>query len=89
MRYQGMWLGTFCRASSGPIRERLQGVAVDLMSQVQDVVATTTTEPWPLVVVDNRRDMALGNATIEGDDLHMWYGDRGAPALKLPSVDLV
>jgi hypothetical protein len=33
--------------------------------------------------------MALADAMIEGDDLHMWYGDRGAPALKLPSVHLV
>jgi hypothetical protein len=89
IRYQGAWSsGPFTLTSSGSIRERLQGVAVELMSQVQDVVAVTTKEPWPLDV-DGRRDMALANATIEGDDLHLWYGDRGSPALKLPSVHLV
>jgi hypothetical protein len=58
------------------------------MSEVQDIVAETTTEPWPLVVVNNRRDMALAYAAIEGDELHMWYGERSAPALKLPTVHL-
>ena len=62
--------------------------ARELMSQVQDIVAETTGEPWPPVIVDNRRDMALANGAIEGADLHMWYGDRAAPALKLPSVHL-
>jgi hypothetical protein len=59
------------------------------MSDVQDIVAQLTTEPWPLVVVNNRKDMALPDAAIEGDELHMWYGERSAPALKLPSVHLV
>jgi hypothetical protein len=88
MRYRGVWRGRFEHASSGSEREQVQAVALELMSQVQDVVAETTTEPWPLVVVDSRRDMALADATIEGDDLHMWYGEHGAPALKLPSVHL-
>jgi hypothetical protein len=58
------------------------------MSRVQDILSETTTEPWPLVVVNNRRDMALADAAIEGDELHMWYGERSTPALKLPSVHL-
>ena len=89
MRYQGVWLGTFEHASSGSERQQVQSVALELMSQVQDVVAEATTEPWPLVVVNNRRDMAMADATIEGDDLHLWYGERDAPALKLPVVHLV
>ena len=58
------------------------------MSHVQDIVAETTTEPWPVVIVNNRKDIALADAGIEGDELHMWYGERSAPALKLPSVHL-
>jgi hypothetical protein len=58
------------------------------MSHVQDIVAVATAEPWPLVVVNNHRDMALADAVIEGDELHMWYGERSAPALKLPAVHL-
>jgi len=88
MRYQGVWLGGFEHASSGSERERVRAVALELMSQVQDVVAEATTEPWPLVIVDNRRNMALADARIEGDDLHMWYGEHRAPALELPSVHL-
>ena len=88
MRYRDVWLGSFEHASGGSEREQVRAVALELMSQVQDVVAEATTEPWPLVV-NNRRDMAMPDATIEGDDLHLWYGERGAPALKLPLVHLV
>ena len=78
----------FENACSGSERERVLSAALQLMSHVQDIVAVATTEPWPLVVVNNRRDMALADAAIEGDELHMWYGERSAPALKLPSVHL-
>lgn len=88
MRYRGVWYGAFERGSSGSTRERVLDVARELMSQVQDIVALTTKEPWPMIVAANGRNMALADASIEGDDLHMWYGDRGAPALKLPSVHL-
>jgi hypothetical protein len=88
MRYRGVWYGAFERGSSGSTRERVLDVARELMSQVQDIVALTTKEPWPMIVAANGRNMALADATIEGDDLHMWYGDRGAPALKLPSVHI-
>jgi hypothetical protein len=89
MRYRDVWLGSFEHASGGSEREQVRAVALELMSQVQDVVAEATAEPWPLVVVNNRRDMAMPDATIEGDDLYLWYGERGAPALKLPLVHLV
>ena len=88
--YQGEWTGgrRFEHCSSGPAHERLLSVARELMSEVQDVVATETKEPWPVEVVNGRRSMAQGDATIEGEHLHMWYGDRATPALKLPSVHL-
>ncbi len=89
MCYRGVLLGGFQKGASGSALERVQAVALELMSQVQDLVTEATTEPWPLVVVDGRRNMALAGATIEGDVLHMWYGDRGAPALTLLSVQLV
>ena len=61
---------------------------LQLMSQLQDLISEATAEPWPLVAVNNRKDMALGHAVIDGDELHMWYGygERSAPALKVPSV---
>ena len=78
----------FENASVGSERERVLSAALQLMSQVQDIVSETTAEPWPLVVVNNRKDMALADAVVEGDELHMWYGERGAPTLKLPKVHL-
>jgi len=80
--------GWFENACVGSERERVLSAVVQLMSRVQDILSETTTEPWPLVVVNNRRDMALADAAIEGDELHMWYGERSTPALKLPSVHL-
>jgi hypothetical protein len=89
IRYQGVGDGGFQSGSSGPAHERLLRVAWELMSQVQDVVAVTTKEPWPVDIVHGRRNMAQSYATLEGNHLHMWYGDRAAPALKVPPVSLV
>ena len=88
MQYRGEWLGVFEHASSGSDAEQVQSMVLELLSQVQDVVAEATTEPWPLVVVNGRREMAMPNAAVEGGRLHMWYGDGAAPALRLPPVDL-
>jgi hypothetical protein len=88
MKYRGEWLGAFEHTSSGSDAEQVQSVVLELLSQVQDVVAEATTEPWPLVVVNGRKEMAMPNAAVEGERLHMWYGEAVAPALRLPSVDL-
>jgi hypothetical protein len=79
----------FSHASAGTERERIQSVALQLMSDVQDIVAEVTAERWPLIVVNGRRDMAMADAAIEADNLHMWYGERDAPALRLPPVHLL
>jgi hypothetical protein len=88
MQYRGEWLGAFERTSSGSDAEQVQSVVLELLSQVQDVVAEATTEPWPLVVVNGRKEMPMPNAAVEGERLHMWYGEAAAPVLRLPSVDL-
>ena len=89
MRYRGDDLGAFAHGTAGSDRERLLSVALQLMSDVQDVVSETTTEPWPLIVVNGRTDMAMPDAAVEEDDLVMWFGDRSGPALRLPPVSLV
>ena len=86
--YRDVEHGTFHVGSSGSERELTDIAALELMSQVQDVVAETTKEPWPPTIVDNRRDMAMASTVVEGNRLYMWYGERRAPALQLPSVDL-
>jgi hypothetical protein len=81
--------GSFEHASGGSAREQVLSVTLELMSEVQDIVTEATTEPWPLVVMNGGRDMALADAVIEADELRMWYGERTAPTLELPSVPLV
>jgi hypothetical protein len=71
--------GAFEHATGGSEREQLLSVALQLMSDVQDIVAEATAEPWPLIVVNNRRVMTLPDAVIEGDELRMWYGERTGP----------
>jgi len=72
------------------VRVQILAVALQLMSNVQDLVSQTTTDPGPPIVVNGRRDMAMPDAAIDEDDLQMWYGDRHAQALRrLPAVRLV
>ena len=86
--YRDEYYGAFSHASAGSDREQLLAVTLQLLSDVQDVVSETTTEPWPLAIVNGRKDMAMPDATVEADELLMWYGERAAPVLRLPAVRL-
>jgi hypothetical protein len=88
INYRDKHCGGLDYASAGSERERILAVALQLMSDVQDLVSETTTEPWPPTVVNGRRAMATPAAAIDDDDLYMWFGDRQAPALRLPPVRL-
>jgi hypothetical protein len=88
INYRDQHYGGFDHTSAGSQREQIVAVALQLMSVVQDLVSETTTDPWPPIVVNGRRDMAMPGAAIDQDNnLHMWYGD--APALRVPPVCLV
>jgi len=89
MIYRGKNLGNFEHATTGPESDQVCAVVQELLSQIQDVVCEATTEPWPLVLTNGRKDMALGDAAVVGDELQMWYGDRDAPVLRIPTVSLV
>jgi hypothetical protein len=89
MTYRGEEIGKFEHASTGSEPQQVGAVVQELLSQIQDVVSKATTEPWPLVLTNGRRDMALGDTAVVGDELQMWYGDRDAPALRIPTVSLV
>jgi hypothetical protein len=89
MCYRGQAFGNFEHASTGSDSDQVCAVVQELLFQVQDVVCEATTEPWPLVMTDGRKDMAAGNAAVVGDELHMWYGDRDAPVLRVPTVCLI
>ena len=87
--YRNKHAGGFSHASAGSERERILAVVLQLMSDVQDLVSEITTEPWPPIVLNGRRDMARPGAAIDQNDLDMWYGDRKAPALRLSPIRLV
>jgi hypothetical protein len=64
MTYRGQEFGHFEFSGTGPAADVVCGAVQQLLSNIQDLVSETTTEPWPLVL-DGRRDMALGAAAIE------------------------
>ena len=59
MRYRRDDLGAFAHGTAGSDRERLLSVALQLMSDVQDVVSETTTQPWPVMWFGDRSGPAL------------------------------
>ena len=89
MTYRGEMLGNFEHASTGSESDRVCDVVQELLSEIQDVICHATAEPWPLVLTSGRKDMAPGDAAVAGDELQMWYGDRHAPVLRIPTVSLV
>jgi hypothetical protein len=88
MTYRGDKLGNFEHATTGSESEQVHAVVQELLSQIQDVVSKATAKPWPPVLIDGRQNVAMGDAAIVGDELQMWYGDRAAPALRIPTVSL-
>lgn len=63
--------------------DNLETAARAILSNVQDWIADTTTEPWP-------GDHSLPNpdAHVIGDRLEMWFGDRDNAVLTLRPLDL-
>lgn len=63
--------------------ENLETAARAVLSNVQDWIADTTTEPWP-----GERSLPNPDAHVTGDRLEMWWGDQDNPVLKLRPLDL-
>ena len=54
-----------------------------ILSNVQDWIADTTTEPWP-----GKRSLPNPDAQVTGERLEAWFGDQDNPVLKLRPLDL-
>jgi hypothetical protein len=80
--------GPFWVLTSDTPRHLVRHAAEQLMSNVQDDIAERTTQPWPMTYEGARKDMALPEAEIVGDELRLWYGRGASPVLKLPVVSL-
>lgn len=55
--------------------EVIAAVAFKVMDELQDEIDREAREPWP-----GRRAVPKAHAVVEDDALHMWFGDRAAPA---------
>ncbi len=86
--YRGEWCGGCENATTGSESERVSAAVQELLSQIQDVISVATTEPWPLVMRNGRREIIAGNVIVFGDELQMWYGNRDVPSLRIPAVSL-
>lgn len=67
----------------GDLDRPIETAAEAVMSDVQDEVAEQLRVPWP-----GDRTMPLPEAEIRKAELHLWFGDRGAPTLVLPPIPL-
>jgi hypothetical protein len=87
--FEGESWGGSATTSADLTPERWVSFARYLLSQVQDVVSETTTDPWPEVRVDGRRSQAEADACIEGRFLHMWFGPKEQPLVEFASVQVI
>ena len=96
VRALGMWVdfngepwrgGDLTSSDVSP--ERWVYFAEQVLSDIQDTISQATTNPWPEVQKDGRRTHAIFGAALEGRFLHMWFGERDEPILKVDSVEIL
>ncbi|MFZ0042845.1 MAG: hypothetical protein WAK93_16155 [Solirubrobacteraceae bacterium] len=67
--------------------EALDG-AISCLNLIQQEVAEETTEPWPATTGPDYRGFPKPDGAIIGDDLHVWFGPRNRPTLRLSPTSL-
>jgi hypothetical protein len=67
--------------------ERYATASWQVLSTAQDVVSETTGTPWPRAA-GATLDLALPFARLDGQTLHLGFGDESAPALRLAPIVL-
>jgi hypothetical protein len=85
----------------GSFEENVELAARNVLSDIQDVIAEETAEPWPrglagpelsrarhLALEDIHDALPSPDAAVESGVLHAWYGDRHDPVLALPPIPL-
>ncbi len=68
---------------SRDLNERLRTSVWSVISGLQDDIAEDLRTPWPSA---DGRTMAMPEVHSDGEWVHLWYGDRGAPVLSLPPI---
>jgi hypothetical protein len=58
------------------------------LNLVQQEIAEHTTEPWPATSGPGYRGFPEPGGALVGNELHLWFGDRADPELRLEPIDL-
>ena len=87
-RFNGEHHGANAWASADTSIERWAGFAENTLSEIQDIIAMDTHEPWPEMLDNGKRSMALPQAAVRDGALWMWFGDEANPILCLAPVRL-
>jgi hypothetical protein len=65
-----------------------QSSPISLASALAESLAVVVPWPIPLDASESSGTMALPAVALEERTLHMWYGERSGPTLKLQSIDV-
>jgi hypothetical protein len=82
------WGGGFA-TTTDPTPERWVDFARQILSDIQDAISKSTTNPWPEVRADGRRSQAPEGAALEGRFLRMWFGDRQQPVIMFEPIEVI
>ena len=64
--------------------------AADTLGRIQDIIATSTAMPWPLVMVGGRHDFAVPHARlVDGHAIEMTLGSESGPLIRFAPVPLL
>ena len=81
----GSYITEDLNSGGDTVEEQVTWCAEHALSELQDYLDETSTEPWP-----GERTLPVPKAhaaVIEGK-LHMWFGDADAPVLKFAPIGL-
>lgn len=67
--------------------EAVEG-AVGSLNLIQTEFADETTEPWPSTAGLGYQGFPEPDGEVVGEDLHVWFGARDAPVLRLRPISL-
>jgi hypothetical protein len=59
--------------------------AWNVLSMAQDVVSETIVAPWP-AAAGSGSDLAEPSATVDGSQIHLFFGPEDNPVLTLPPI---
>ena len=70
---------------SRDLTDLLETVTLSVLSSVQDIISEETRDAWPST---DGRTMALPDARIDAEAVHLWYGEEESPLVRLPPIRL-